>query len=435
MANGRRRAALAAGVRWLLKVSLVVLAVGFLWRNSFGAPSALRRRRAGGAVRLHAAASSGSGGGAAGETAVYADDGGGDLAYDDPAAEAATPSLAAVAPARQQPAKPAAAAASASASAAESPTSSRTPAATSPAVAASPSPSGTRSREPPPPPSPASTPSPSPSGVPPATKTPRPTGTPSPSGVSATATAAVSASAPPRARSGAAFLPTVPPGWRPQPAVDVTPTSPQRHAYITMAAGNEAGRMAVALFQSIVSSGTSVADVDLVVLLPTSGIGSPECHDHRWKAARNRSHVRCDGSSPEPLIPEEVISPVYVDALRRLGAKLAVHAPLPQTPYTNGIPGGTQSSAYGRQRERAEGGHGGRCCARTSRGTMEQRGVQQSAARVKRWLHSSPHLVSRARRLGHVAQPARCVQHDAVQEAGVDGQRRSSAQGARQQQL
>jgi hypothetical protein len=376
MANGRRRRACAAGVRWLLKVSLVVLAAGFLWRNSFGAPKALRRRRqsGGGALRLHlaAVAATGLGGDSSTEAVAYADD----AAYDDSVGATATPTLAA-ATVRQQPAGgakeevAASAPAPAAVATAGSPSSSRTPAATAPrpssapaAAAASPSPTGTRSRAPPPPPppppSPASTPSPSSGGTPPPSKTPRPSGTPSPSGASVTAAASGSATPPPRVRSGAAFLPTLPPDWRPEPAVDVTPSSPQRHAYITMAAGNEAGRMAVALFQSLVSTGTDPAAVDLVVLLPTSGVGSPECHDHVWKRRMNRSHIRCDGSSPEPLIPEEVISPVYVDALRRLGAKFGVHAPLPQTAFTNGIPGGSQSSAClpGGRWARAAGGGG-----------------------------------------------------------------------------
>ena len=142
-------------------------------------------------------------------------------------------------------------------------------------------------------------------------------------------------------RSGSASLPTVPPNWRADPELVITPSAPR--AYVTMASGNDAARMAVALMQSIVTSGTKTSETDLVVLLPTNGRKSPECYDPTWKQQMNRSHIKCDDGADE-LIPEEIISPIYVDAFKRMGAKFLIHRPIPLTKYTDCIPGGPQAS-------------------------------------------------------------------------------------------
>ena len=178
-----------------------------------------------------------------------------------------------------------------------------------------------------------------------------PRGTPSTSntatnseGTTPTPTRTQSHTLPPHFKSATADLPDVPPDFVAKPYVKVTPTSD--FAYVTMASGNDAGRMAVALFQSLISTGTDTSKIDLVVLLPNNGVGSPECHNDTWKALRRRKKFKCDGTGSWELLPEEVISPMYVDALRRLGAKLVVHDAIPLTEYTNMIPGGTQTSEF-----------------------------------------------------------------------------------------
>lgn len=180
----------------------------------------------------------------------------------------------------------------------------------------------------------AATPSRSPANTPSCTQPSAP-GTPGP-----TPSPTAHGTLPYRSESGA--LPSVPADWRADPALPVSASS--KFAYVTLAAGNDAGRMAVALMQSIISSGTDTAKIDLVVLLPTNGLGSPECHDPAWKRAHNRTHIACGRDVHYPdMICEEVISPLYCDALRKLGVKLVVHAAIPHTMWTLGISGGPQA--------------------------------------------------------------------------------------------
>ena len=121
------------------------------------------------------------------------------------------------------------------------------------------------------------------------------------------------------------------------PAVPIEPSHP--HAIVTMASGNEAGRMAVTLVQSLLDTGTDVSKVDIVVLLPRGGTHSPECVDPEFRKAHGLQG-RC-GEREE--IPEEIISPHLISALRRQGVKLALIDPIPRTEMTKGIPGGMAS--------------------------------------------------------------------------------------------
>ena len=132
---------------------------------------------------------------------------------------------------------------------------------------------------------------------------------------------------------------------KPAPAaavVDASDSAPStdginfdRTAVVTMAAGNTAARGVVALVQSLRDTNTRAQDI--VVMLSRGGQGSPECRDGAWKAMMKRSHVNCAGPD---TIPEEIISPKYCDALRRMGAILMPIDEIPSTPYTAHIPGG-----------------------------------------------------------------------------------------------
>lgn len=106
-------------------------------------------------------------------------------------------------------------------------------------------------------------------------------------------------------------------------------------AVVTMAAGDDAGRLAVALVQSLRDSGTQVPVIE--VMLARGGRGSADCNNGTWKAARGRSGIPCN--SPD-AIDEEIVSGVYLDALRRLGAVTRVIDTIPETQWTSKIPGG-----------------------------------------------------------------------------------------------
>ena len=104
-----------------------------------------------------------------------------------------------------------------------------------------------------------------------------------------------------------AFKPRPGFGPRAYPAARANP----QNVIMTMVAGNSPARHAVALVQSLRDVGTQ-ADA-IVVMLQQGGVGSPECHDKPWMAARNRSGVDCGGSD---TVAEEIISPFYVDVLK-----------------------------------------------------------------------------------------------------------------------
>lgn len=124
-----------------------------------------------------------------------------------------------------------------------------------------------------------------------------------------------------------------------QPAIPVIPTNEM--AYVTMASGNEAGRMATVLVRSLLDAGTSTDKFDIVVLLPRGGVHSPECHSPEFRRKYGLKGEKC-GAGGES-IPEEVISPHLVEALRRMGAKMVLIDAIPSTRMTEGIPGGRSS--------------------------------------------------------------------------------------------
>jgi hypothetical protein len=96
-------------------------------------------------------------------------------------------------------------------------------------------------------------------------------------------------------------------------------------AFVTMAAGDDAGRMAVALMQSLRDVETRVPN--LVVMLMIGGVGSAHCHGARRNCAVSRRE-------------EDIIQPEYIAALRRLKVNVTVLDPLPPTEFTNLIAGG-----------------------------------------------------------------------------------------------
>lgn len=112
-------------------------------------------------------------------------------------------------------------------------------------------------------------------------------------------------------------------------------------AFVTMATGDESGRHAVALIQSLRDSNSRIPNV--LVLLVRGGGGSSDCKDPIKRKERGRDNVFCDGFD---TVAEEIVSQVYLEAFDRLGAQYEIFDPLPSTPYTSGIPGG-RSIAWG----------------------------------------------------------------------------------------
>jgi hypothetical protein len=109
-------------------------------------------------------------------------------------------------------------------------------------------------------------------------------------------------------------------------------------AYVTMAAGEEAGRQVIGLVSSLRASKTRVQDI--VVMLSRGGVGSSECRGDdggAWKRKHKREGVQCSGPD---TVAEEIIGTPATDALRKLGAVLLIVDPIPSTQYTEGIPGG-----------------------------------------------------------------------------------------------
>ena len=112
-------------------------------------------------------------------------------------------------------------------------------------------------------------------------------------------------------------------------------------AFVTMATGDESGRHAVALIQSLRDTNSRIPNV--LVLLVRGGGGSSDCKDPMKRKEKGRDNVLCDGLD---TLAEEVVSQVYLDAFDNLGAQYEIFDPLPSTPYTSGIPGG-RSIAWG----------------------------------------------------------------------------------------
>ena len=115
--------------------------------------------------------------------------------------------------------------------------------------------------------------------------------------------------------------------------------NPGDTAFVTMATGNDAARLAIVLIQSLRDVGTS-PDHDIVVLVVRGAGVAPECLDAAWMKARGREGIDCKGPH---TVAEELIAEPYVRTLERLGAKLRVIDPIPSTQYTDGIAGGRQT--------------------------------------------------------------------------------------------
>ena len=121
------------------------------------------------------------------------------------------------------------------------------------------------------------------------------------------------------------------------------PPDTRRAAFVTMAAGNNAARAAVALLQSLREVGTDPS-IALVVMLQRGGLGSPECSNMTYRAAAGLSLVepiRCDTSA---TVAAEIVSPRYLEAFARLRAEVVVTDEIPRTPYTTPIAGGRSMS-------------------------------------------------------------------------------------------
>lgn len=121
--------------------------------------------------------------------------------------------------------------------------------------------------------------------------------------------------------------------------IDTIPTPGRDRAIVTLATGDEAARMALVLVQSLRDVGTD-PNVDVVVLLFTGGLVSEDCLQGDWRRAHGRGHINC--GSPDN-VAEEIISPRYVNAFRRLGAKVVVMPAIERYQHTKDIPGGTSS--------------------------------------------------------------------------------------------
>lgn len=73
-------------------------------------------------------------------------------------------------------------------------------------------------------------------------------------------------------------------------------------AFVSMAAGDVAGRQAIALFSSLRTVQTRIPR--MLLLLPRGGTGSADCQNADWKKARGRENIPC--YSPEAIAPEIV---------------------------------------------------------------------------------------------------------------------------------
>ena len=114
-----------------------------------------------------------------------------------------------------------------------------------------------------------------------------------------------------------------------------TPEWLQGTAAVTLAAGDDAGRLAVALVQSLRESKTQIPNI--VVMLARGGRGSADCQNETWKRAHGREKVRCQDPT---TIEGEIVSARYLEALRRLGATTTIVDTIPETEWTSKIPGG-----------------------------------------------------------------------------------------------
>jgi len=101
-------------------------------------------------------------------------------------------------------------------------------------------------------------------------------------------------------------------------------------------------------------------------LLARGGLGSAACQNNTWRRINNRDHIQCTGpdtigtmrrvarNCSLTLFPirfraaEEIISPEYLEVLKKLRADVRVIPWIPRTKYTEGIPGGKNTSGVTR---------------------------------------------------------------------------------------
>jgi len=150
------------------------------------------------------------------------------------------------------------------------------------------------------------------------------------------------AAAPPVAPPASPATPAAPDAWLPKERTPVTlPDGPtpdwlEGTAIVTMATGDAAARDALALMRSLRDVGTRVPE--LRIMLSHGGVGSADCHNATWKAARGRWDVSCNSAQTDA---PEITSQVYLDSFAAMGVTPMIVDPIPDTPYTQ-VAGGRQ---------------------------------------------------------------------------------------------
>ena len=125
-------------------------------------------------------------------------------------------------------------------------------------------------------------------------------------------------------------------------------------AFVSMASDNDAGRLALAAFQSLRDVSTQVPT--LLLLLMRGGLVCGNAETQAW-------HQSSGGVCAHPQTAREhVLAPELLKHLDRLGVEMVMYDAIPQTEYTKGIPGGVRrprggesagGGCFGRRRERA----------------------------------------------------------------------------------
>lgn len=119
-------------------------------------------------------------------------------------------------------------------------------------------------------------------------------------------------------------------------------------AIVTMAAGDESARLAIALIQSLRDVQTVVPTI--VVMLARGGVGSADCVNHTWKVSVGRADNKCQAAD---AIAQEIVSGQYLDTFARLGAETLIVDSIPETEYTSQVPGGRAVVRYRHPMENA----------------------------------------------------------------------------------
>ncbi len=110
------------------------------------------------------------------------------------------------------------------------------------------------------------------------------------------------------------------------------PTAFSKHAIVTMAAGDGAARMAIALIQSLRDVKTCPG-IDIIVMLSGGGMGSADCHHGRIPGVK-----KADCRAERPAHKNFVISQTYIDTIHAMGAQTILIPPVKSS--TAVIPGG-----------------------------------------------------------------------------------------------